>query len=154
MGIRKYIEKIRENKKTEDMQKLGDMLADLIDMTKESHPDIYEKYKMCLYEMAYGKVLTKDMAEEIVSKMKPYGEYWDYDTTTAVKNQFGIKDITDVDFYVVMNSKYNDNKDSVEKFITDEGQQLEMYISLTKDFVNDIDAKEGKVYTYFMTIPK
>lgn len=154
MGIRKYIEKIGENKKTEDMQKLGDMLADLIDMTKESHPDIYEKYKMCLYEMAYGKVLTKDMAEEIVSKMKPYGEYWDYDTTTAVKNQFGIKDITDVDFYVVMNSKYNDNKDSVEKFITDEGQQLEMYISLTKDFVNDIDAKEGKVYTYFMTIPK
>lgn len=154
MKIRKYIKKIGENKNVEDMQELGDMLAEVIYNMKESHPEIYEKYKMELYVMAYGKVLTQEMAEEIVKKMQPYGEYWNFDTTTSVKNQFGIKDISDVDFYIVMNSKYNDNKDTIEKFIIDESQRLEMYIDLTKDFVLDPDAKEGKVFSYFTTIPK
>lgn len=154
MKIRKYIEKIGENKKIEDMEKLGDMLSEIIYSMKESHPDLYEKYKMKLYVMAYGKVLTQEMAEEIVRQMQPFAEHWNFDTTTSVKNQFGIKDISDVDFYVVMNSKYNDNKDTVEKFIIDENQQLEMYIDLTKDFVLDPDAKEGKVFSYFTTIPK
>lgn len=154
MKIRKYIKKIVENKNVEDMQELGDMLAEVIYNMKESHPEMYEKYKMKLYTMAYGKVLTQEMAEEIVKKMQPYGEYWNFDTTTSVKNQFGIKDISDVDFYIVMNDKYNNNKDTVEKFITDENQQLEMYIDLTKNFVLDPDAKEDKVFSYFTTIPK
>lgn len=153
MKIREYIEKIGENKKPEDMRKLGNMLAEIIYSMKDSHPEIFKTYKMELYEMAYGKVLTKEMAEEIVSKMKPFGEYWDFETTTVVKNKVGIKDISDIDFYVVMNSKYNDNKDTVESFVDTDEKQLEMYISLTKDFVLDTDAKEGKVYTYFMEIP-
>ena len=154
MKIREYIDKIGENRKQEDMEELGDMLAELIYMTKESHHDIYEKYKMKLYTMAYGKVLTKEMAEEIVNNMLPYGEYWDMETTNSVKSQFGVKNISDIDFYVVMNKTYNDNKDTVERFAQDETQQIQMYISLTNDFVNDIDAKEGKVFTYFMQIPK
>lgn len=153
MKIRKYIEKIGENKNIEDMQALGDMLAEIIYSTKESHPDLYEKYKMKLYVLAYGKILTKEMAEEIVNNMKPFGEYWNYETTTMVKNQYGIKNINDVDFYIVMNSKYNDDKNTVEKFIEDENKQLEMYIDLTKDFILDEDAKEGKVFTYFTKIP-
>lgn len=154
MKIREYITKIGEHKKVEDMQKLGDMLADIICSMKESHPELYEKYKMELYIMANGRVLTEDMAEEIVSNMKPYGEYWDIETTTSVKNELGVKNISDVDFYVTMNKTYNDNKTTVDRFAEDENEQLEMYVSLTKDFVNDIDAKEGKVFTYFMEIPK
>lgn len=154
MKIREYITKISEHKKVEDMQKLGDMLADIICSMKESHPELYEKYKMELYIMANGRVLTEDMAEEIVSNMKPYGEYWDIETTTSVKNELGVKNISDVDFYVTMNKTYNDNKTTVDRFAEDENEQLEMYVSLTKDFVNDIDAKEGKVFTYFMEIPK
>ena len=45
--------------------------------------EIYEKYKMCIYEIAFGKVLTKEMAEKWVKDMKPMAK-WDYDTTTAV----------------------------------------------------------------------
>lgn len=152
--VREYIEKIGENRKPEDMEKLGDMLAEIIYSMKESHHDLYEKYKMDLYVMAYGKTLTKEMAEEIVKDMRPAGEYWDIETTTAVKNQFGFKDISDVDFYVVMNSKYNDNKDTVDSFIENEDDKLKMYVSLAKDFIKDPDAKEGKVFTYFVTIPE
>ena len=109
---------------------------------------------MKLYVMAYGKVLTREMAEEIVENMSPYGEYWEYDTTTSVKNSYGLRDISDIDFYVVMNKTYNDNRDTVEKFVSDENQQVEMYVSLAKDFIKDEDAKEGKVFTYFTTIPE
>lgn len=154
MKIRKYIDKIGENKKPEDMEKLGDMLADVIYDMKESHPDLYEKYKMELYVMANGKVLTREMAEEIVEDMKPSGEYWNYDTTTSVKNQYGIKDVSDVDFYTVMNKSYNDNKDTVDKFAQNDEQKVDMYVSLTKDFILDPDAKDGKVFTYFTEIPK
>lgn len=59
MKIREYIDKIGENKKPEDMQKLGDMLAEIIYSMKESHHEEYEKYKMKLYEMAYRKSIDK-----------------------------------------------------------------------------------------------
>ena len=152
--IREYIDKIGENRKQEDMEKLGDMLAELICSLKESHHELYEKYKMELYIMAYGKVLNEEMAEEIVEHMKPFGEHWNMETTTKVKNQYDLKDISDVDFYVTLNSKYNDNKDTVEKFLDEEEERLDMYVSLTKDFIKDPDAKKGKVFTYFMVVPE
>ena len=154
MEIRNYIAEIGKSKNEANMEELGDILTELICLNKEPHPEIYEKYKMKLYVMAYGKVLTREMAEDIVYDMTPYGEYWDFETTSAVKSRFGIKDISDVDFYIVMNKTYNDNKDTVERFVPDENQQIEMYVSLTKDFICDEDAKEGKVFTYFTSIPK
>ncbi len=147
--LREYIFKIGENKKPEDMQKLGNMLADLIEMTKDSHPEIYHKYKLCLYKMLYGETLTREMAEDIVSNMKPYGEYWNYETASNVKTQYGLQDISDVDFYITMNSKYNDNKDTVDKFIQ-ENHKLDVYVSLSKDFILDPDGKENKVFKYFV----
>lgn len=154
MEIKKYINKIVSNGNNEDMEKLSNMLVDLMYKIKEYNENEFHEEKIKLYEIAYGKVLTEDMAKEIVTNMMPYGEYWDMETTTTAKNQFGIKNISDIDFYVVMNKSYNDNKDTVDKFITDNDKKLQMYVSLTNDFVNDIDAKEGKVYTYFMIIPK
>lgn len=148
MKVREYITQIGENKNPEDMQKLGDMLAEIIYMTKETHPDIYKKYKMCLYKMIHGEVLDRELAEEIVHDMQPYGEYWNFETTTNVKNQYGIQDISDEDFYTVMNSKYNDNKNTADTFIQ-ENHKLDFYVSLTKDFVLDPDAKPGKVFKYF-----
>ena len=145
MKIRKYIEKIGENKKIEDMQKLGDMLADIIYSTKESHPEIYEKYKMELYVMAYGKVLTEEMAEDIVHKMKPAGEHWSMEETNSVKAQYGLNNISNVDFYTVMNMAWNDYKGVF-------GENLEMYVNYSKAFIEDEDAKKGKVFIYFTKI--
>ena len=147
MKVRKYIEKIGENKKVEDMQELGDMLADIIYMTKESHPELYEKYKMKLYEMAYGKVLTEDMAEDIVHNMKPDGEHWTIEDTNSVKTQYGLSNISSIDFYTVMNMAWNDYNNIF-------GDDLEMYVKYTKAFILDEDAKKDKVYLYFTNIPE
>ena len=151
MKIREYIEKIGENKKIEDMKKLGDMLTELIYMTKESHPEIYQKYKMCLYEMAYGKVLTKEMAEEWVKSMKPMAK-WDFETTSAVKNQYGINNIDDISFYVVMNMLYSDMSNVLGT--GDDEESLSNYIQATQDWLNDEDIGKDKLYDYWRYVAK
>lgn len=151
MKVREYIQKIGENKKAEDMEKLGDMLADIIYLTKESHPEIYEEYKMELYEMANGKVLTKEKAEEWVKNMKPMAK-WDYDTTVAVKNQRGINDIDDISFYVVMNMLYSDMGNLLGD--GDSEESIDTYIEATKDWINDEDIGKDKLYNYWKYVVK
>ena len=151
MEIREWISKIGENKKIEDMQKLGDMLAEIIYMTKDSHPEIYEKYKMCIYEIAFGKVLTKEMAEKWVQEMKPMAK-WDYDTTTAVKKQYWITDINDISFYVVINMLYSDLSNVLGNGDTPES--LEKYITATKDWLKDPDVASDKLYNYWRYVVK
>lgn len=145
--VKEYIDKIVENGKNEDMQELSYMLQDVLQDLKKYDENCYKKYKMKLYELAYGKVLTEKMAEKIVMNMKPDMQHWSMEETTAVKNQYGLNSIRDIDFYVVMNMAYNDYKEVL-------GDNVEMYVKYTKAFIMDEDAKDGKVYTYFMTIPK
>ena len=145
--IRKYIEKIGENKNIEDMYKLGDMLADLIYDTKESHPDIYKKYKNKLMGMAYGYKFDKEMAHEIVENMKPLGEYWDLKTIESVKNQNNLN-LDLYEFYVVMNAMANDYNQVISL------DDVETYVKMSEAFINDEDAKEHKVWRYFTKIVK
>lgn len=143
--IRQYKDKIVEDGNLEVMERLGDMFVDVMYKLKEYDEKCFEKYKMKLYVMAYGEVLTEEMAKEIVHEMKPYREHWNIETTTGVKNQYGITDIRDVDFYVVMNMAWNDYNEIF-------GEDLEMYVKFSKAFIKDIDAKEGKVFRYFTKV--
>lgn len=139
--IRKYIEKIGENKNIEDMKKLGDMLAEIIEYTKESHHEIYEEYKMELYEMAYGKKINEEMAEKWVKEMKPIGVHWTIEDTTNAMQSLGYN-FDRVDFYVVANMMYNDYFDLVKDDET-------LALKLAKDWLDDVDAKKDKLYCYW-----
>lgn len=142
--IRKYIEKIGENRNIEDMEKLGDMLSEIIYETKESHPDIYKKYKMKLYEMAYGKKLSEEMAEKWVKDMKPVGLHWMKEETTQAMQSLGYNfDATD--FFVVANMMFNDYHDLVKDDET-------LALKLAKDWLDDVDAKKDKLYCYWKYI--
>lgn len=138
--IKKYIDKIVENDKPEDMNKLGDMLEEIIYDMKENNPEKFKEYKMKLYEMAYGKVLTKEMAEKWVEEMKPKAK-WDYETTSEVKRQYEVE-ADDVSFYVVMNMMYSDMSNVL-------GEDVENYVEATKDWLNDIDVGKDKLYNYW-----
>ena len=147
--IEENIRKIVAEGNKQEMEKLSEILEEVIYIVKDYDEEMFRKYAMCIYKMANGYTLTKEMGEEIVSRMRPYGKKWTIEETTAVKNQFGLNRINDVDFFVVMNSKYNDNKATVDKFV-DDSQKVEMYADLSRDFILDPDAKEGKVFKYFM----
>ena len=144
--IRKYIDKIGESKDTSKMKRLGDMLSELVESLEDSHQEEYLEYKEELYELAYGKKLNKEIAIEWVNNMKPVGEHWNMDQTTAAKENLGYN-VDNVDFYVVANMMYNDYNDLVV-------ENEELALKLANDWLNDEDSKEDKLYCYWKHIVK
>lgn len=144
MNIEGIIQVIVDNGRIEDMHELSDMLEDTIELIKEYYPDKYKEFEMQLYEMAYGCVLNETMAKEIVSKMRPYGEKWTIEETRNMQRQRGLN-FRDADFYVVINSAYNDYNNLFR-------DDVEMYIQFANDFINDEDANPDKVYLYFTQV--
>jgi len=146
MDIEEIIETIVNNGRVEDMQELSDMLEDTLEDMKEYYPEEYKKYEIKLYEMAYGCVLNEEMAKDIVRKMRPFGEKWRIEETSNIQRDFGLN-FREPDFYIVMNSAYNDYNNLFR-------DNIEMYVQFASDFINDEDAKRDKVYLYYTTIPE
>lgn len=143
--VKKMIQKIANDGNINEMEELSDILDEVICVIKDYDEQLYEKYKMELYRMAYGDKLNEEMAEKIVSKMRPYKQRWSLEETRNMQEEYGIMDIDEYDFFVVINSAFNDFRNLFE-------DNIDMYIRYTEDFINDEDAKEGKVFRYFTTI--
>jgi hypothetical protein len=79
--------------------------------------------------------------------MKPFGKKWEINETEEVKNAYGFTDLRSVDFWIVMNSAFNDYNDLFK-------DNVEWYAKFSRDFIKDEDAVDDKVYYYFTMIPK
>lgn len=145
MDIEKIIQTIVDNGNVEDMNSLSDILEDTMEIIKEYNPKCFKKYELELYKMAYGNTLSRELADEIIYYMKPTGKRWSIEETSRLQDEYGIN-VRDVDFYIVMNSAYNDYHDIF-------GEDIESYIKFSLDFINDEDAKKDKVFLYYTTIP-
>lgn len=145
MKIKKMIDKIVEEEDTKEMIELSYMLEDVICDLKEYDHDKYDKYKMKLYGMANNYKFDKEYAMELVYNMKPMGEVWNIDTTNEVKKQYEIT-ASDYDFYIVLNSLANDYGKVIDT------ENVETYAKMADAFINDVDAKENKVWKYYTTI--
>ena len=95
--------------------------------------------------MAYNYKFDYDTAYEIVNSMKPLGEYWDYETTKSLVDDY---DVDDIDFYIVINSLVNDYGKVIDKGDTN------TYAKMARSFILDEDAKKNKVWIYFTKIVK
>lgn len=147
MDIDDYIERIIEKGDIRDMNTLSDILEELMKVVKDYDTECYKKYEMELYKMAYGNTLSKELAEKIVDKMKPYGEKWTMNETMDIQERYGLDRIKSSDFYIVLNSAYNDFNNLF-------GDDIDMYVRYAEDFINDEDAVDGKVFLYYTTIPR
>ena len=145
MDIEEYIEIIVQNGKLEDMEELSDMLEDTMEIIKDYDKECYKESEMKLCKMANGNRLNRKMAEEIVNKMRPYGKRWSIEETRQMQEQRGLSNISDVDFFIVINSAYNDYQNLF-------GDNIEDYVRFTMDFIQDEDAKQDKVFNYFTQI--
>lgn len=112
-----------------------------------------EEEKECmerwLYEISEGRILNEMKADRLISKMKPFGKKWELADTENIRLNSGpgYEDIRPVDFWIVMNSAYNDYNDIFN-------DTVDYYARFSKDFIKDPDAVEDKVYYYFTMIPK
>ena len=145
--IKEYIRKIVDDGSIEEMHNLSDILDELAYTIKQFDENLYNKYKMELYRMAYGDVLNEEMSREIVANMQPYGQKFSIEQSREIQDRFGMNNIRDLDFFVVLNSGFNDYRDLFN-------ENIEMYAIFTRDFIEDEDAKPGKVFRYFTTIPR
>ena len=145
MDIEEIIQRIVDNGRLEDMKELSDMLEDTLEIIEKYDKECYDKYLMQLYKMAYGTTFTRQMAEQIVSKMRPFGQRWSLEEIQKFQDEFGIDNVRTTDFYIVANSAYNDFRDLF-------GDDIEKYIKFTMDFIQDEDAKIDKVFLYYTTI--
>ena len=125
-------------------------LIDVMDMlicnAKETDRELYNHIESLLYEMAYGKKINKEMADEWVRNMKPRGQHWTMDETTSARHSLGYG-LDEVDFYVVSNMMFNDYFDLVKD---NENMALEM----AEDWLKDEDSKDYKLYEYWKYIAK
>lgn len=145
--IKEDIIKIVNDGDINEMEELSDMLQEVIEIVFKYNENKGKEYELRLYRMAWGDILSKEMAEEIISKMQPYHMRWSLEESRNIQNDYDLDNIRDIDFWIVMNSAFNDYRDLF-------GDNLEMYIKYTRDFILDEDAKSNKVFKYFTTIPK
>lgn len=144
--IKTYINKIVQNGKQEDMEELGDIFSDVMYELKEYDEEDYKEYKSELYEMAFGKKISQEMADKWVKEMQPIGIHWTIEETTNAMQSLGYN-FDSVDFFVVANMMYNDYYDLVKDDET-------LALKLAKDWLDDKDAKEDKLYCYWKHIIK
>lgn len=146
MKIKEYVNKISISRNSEDMQKLSDILEETMYDLKEYDEDKFYDYKMQIYEIANGKTLTMDMAEDWVKSMQPAGLHWTIDETTGAMQKLGYN-CDKVEFFVTANMMYNDYYDLVK-------DDEVMALKLAYDWLKDSDAKEGKLYLYWKFVAK
>lgn len=143
MKTKEYMKKILtldDNKKEEMLELVCEMMDDL----KEKDAEEYERK---IYEISEGKILNEDKARYLIEKMKPFGKKWELNETEDVRNSYGFGDLRPVDFWITMNSAFNDYNDLFR-------DNVEWYAKFSKDFIQDEDAVDEKVYYYFTMIPK
>lgn len=143
MDIEEYIERIVDNGKIEDMETLSDLLEDTLEIIKDYDKDCYKEMEMKLYKMAYGSHLNKSMAQDIVHKMRPFGERWSYEEAESIQRQRGINDIDTPSFFTVLNYAYN-----VYKSLFSE--DIEAYIRFAVNFINNENMTEEKLFKFFI----
>lgn len=131
--MRKYLDMIIAKGSQEDMDCLGTMLGELIYESPKK-----DKYLMKLKGMAYDYKLDSELSKEIVDSMKPLGEYWSKEQVASVTGDMSC------DMYVVMNSLANDYNMVIPL------EDVNTYVKLAKAWLNDEDAKENKVWWYFV----
>jgi hypothetical protein len=142
--VKQYLEKIEESKDQGKMEKLGEMFEDLMYKIKEVDYEMYKQYKTCLYEMAYGCVLSEEMAQEWIYSMKPFGMKWNLEQIKAVIEEQKLS-VNTIDFWAIMNAMYNDYNQIFK-------EEVNTYIELAVDFLEDEDAKPNKTYNYWKYI--
>ena len=128
----------------DDGEKMCYAVAKMLDELEETNPRMYEKCRGFIEDVAYS--ITREEAEMIVRNMEPRGQKWSYSEISDFIKSKGIEG-KNVEYYLVMNMVHNDFYDTAALY----GHQkdAEFFFSLSKDFINDVDAKPYKVERYF-----
>lgn len=147
--MKKILEHI-DYTKPEHKEKMNELFIELLDDSMEYDKDMYDYAKCEIYELAYGKKISEEMADEWVNNLNPSGK-WSIDEISNVVKSYNLG-IPIIDAYIIMNMLYSDSSNVYGDGNSEES--LEMYIDGTKDWYFDKDSYDGseKLYNYWKYI--
>ena len=134
-------------------EQLREFVTDAISMIKETNYDLYEKLEMYLYKEIYGCHFNEWMLEKAVSSLinedGSTGAHWTLEQTNNVAKQLGINfmDYNEYDWNYTMNMIYSDYYGAV-------ANDTNVYAKMSRKFLEDKDAKEGKALHYYLDLSK
>lgn len=132
-------------------EQLREFIDDAMGMLKETHHDLYEDLEMYLYKEIYGCHFNDWMLEKATKEMKnedgTTGPHWTIDQTSIVAKQVGVdfSKYNEYDWNYVMNMMYSDFYGAIQN-------DPIVYGKLSKKFLEDKDAREGKALAYYMAM--
>ena len=113
----------------------------------------------CLYEEAYGRTITKSLADHWVKMMsvtdgseRTNGLKWTMEDTYEVGTKVGVDwhKIDKISWYIVMNMMYSDYF-ATAKSVQQEASPV-FFAHLAKDWLCDEDAPADKLYRYYFKV--
>lgn len=125
----------------EDLLVLEDKAWNSLKYTNEK---VYEELLMELESMYYK--FDEAEAQNIVRMMRPYGEYWNYETVKSFLSQKGIHDHC-TEYFLAMNMARNDYFETARAYAAEDDP--EFYFNIARNFIHDEDAKPHKLAKYF-----
>ena len=138
--------KLIDQAKEQDLKELAIYMFDEI----KQMPKVYQEAEDKLYELIYGHHFNewslKKALESLQNEDGTKGPHWTYDQTSDVARQYGINSNL-YDWCYVLNMIYSDFYGTV-------ANDSNTYVKLAKKFIEDKDAKDGKVYRYYKAIRK
>lgn len=151
----KIIEEMMKSGKREDYENMGKMIGKMFDTMKEHDPEIYEEMEETLYCIVYGYHFNEKTLEKVlplfVNDDGTKGAKWSLDETNQIMRKNGIRsnDYNECDFCYTMNMYYSDHCVTLTKFKVNE---IDMYVELVLDFLEDKDGIPGKAYKYYLML--
>lgn len=133
-------------------------VIDFIGKAMENEKPIKMVYRE-LYENAYGKKITRELADMWVKSMsitdgseRNNGIKWSLESASEVGNKIGFdwNKYSKIDFFVAMNMVYSDYFRSAKKY--DLQNDSVYFAELAKDWLCDEDAPCDKLYKYYFNI--
>lgn len=140
-------------KEVKDKEKLERIICDAFHDLKMLDEKCYHEYKHELYILVHGHHFTEETYHKAVKHMinndGSYGGHFNMKQVEDLLHQHNIKfehyNIYDICY--VMNMEYSDNYHIF-------GNDATSYLKLTKAFLEDVDAPEGKAYRYYIAMKK
>lgn len=132
-------------------EKYADLQTKIVTPSKETHHDLYETLEMNLYEEMYGchfnEWLLKKALKNMYNEDGTTGGHWTLEQTSQVARQSGINfdKFNEYDWNYVMNMIYSDFYGSVSN-------EASTYVKMSKKFLEDKDAPEGKALKYYLAM--
>jgi len=132
-------------------EQLKSFICDTLSMLKETHSDLYEDLEIHLYKEIYGKHFSDWLLEKatkyMVNEDGTTGPHWTIDETNSVARNMNItfKEYNEYDWNYTMNMIYSDYYGAVS-------DDVNTYAKISKKFLTDKDAKEGKALCYYLAM--